>query len=156
VALALVLAVAGPSFLGQDRYAEGGVTSGRVDTWKQVFVEWRDASVAEKVFGDAKTTRAVVKRASSGDDIQLTTDNAAVGALRRGGALGGAAFLLGLGLLLWHAGRRGVPAWFPIAVLSAMPAVATSDALLGGTGGTVWVLLLTGEAWLLFGIRGTA
>ncbi|MGH3715334.1 MAG: hypothetical protein ACRDT4_18005 [Micromonosporaceae bacterium] len=132
------------------RYRGGGVTSGRLDTWKQVFAEWRDAGLAEKVFGDATTTRAVVIRESSGADVQLTTDNAAVGALRRGGLLGVVGFLFGLGLLLWHAYRRDAPAWFIVAVLASLPPIMTSDALLGGTGGTVWVLLLAGEAWLVF------
>ena len=136
--------------LTQSRYGDGGVTSGRLDTWTQVYVDWRDAGVAEKLFGDASTTRAVVTRASSGD-VQLTTDNAAVGALRRGGALGVAAFLLGLGLLLRRAGRRDAPAWFIVAVLTSLPPIMTSDALLGGTGGTVWVLLLAGEAYLVCG-----
>lgn len=137
-------------YLSQERYAEGGVTSGRLDTWRVVWADWRKAPLAEKVFGDATTTRAVVKRASSGNDIQLTTDNAAVGAFRHAGVAGLLAFALGLVLLVRHALRRDVPAWFLVAVLASLPPIATSDALLGGTGGTVWVLLLAGEARLLF------
>jgi glycosyltransferase involved in cell wall biosynthesis len=136
-------------YLTQERYAEGGVTSGRLDTWRVVWSEWRRAPLAEQIFGDATTTRAVVRRASSGNDIQLTTDNAAVGAFRHAGVAGLLAFLLGLGLLLRHALRRDVPAWFLVAVLASLPPVATSDALLGGTGGTIWVLLLAAEARLL-------
>jgi O-antigen ligase len=151
--LAAVLALAGPGFLTQSRYSEGDVTSGRTDIWKQVVADWRHAGIAGKTFGDATTTRAVVKLVG-GDQTPLTTDNALVGALRRGGVLGVVAFLVGLGLLLWHACRRDAPAWFIVAVLASLPPIATSDALLGGTGGTVWVLLLTGEAWLVFG-RGT-
>lgn len=143
-------------YLSQERYAEGGVTSGRLDTWRVVWSDWQKAPVAEKLFGDATTTRAVVKRASSGNDIQLTTDNAAVGAFRHAGIVGVLAFLLGLLLLVRHALRRDVPAWFLVAVAASIPPIATSDALLGGTGGTVWVLLLAGEAWLLFGRRDGA
>jgi hypothetical protein len=155
--LALVLAFAGGTdFLLRERYgADAGVTSGRVDTWKQVFTEWRAAGIAEKAFGDAKTARAVVKRASAGEDIQLTTDNAVVGALRHAGVLGVAAFLVGLGLLLWHAVRRDAPAWFVVGVLASLPPIVVSDALLGGTGGTVWALLLAGEAWVLVGPRAS-
>lgn len=170
--LALVLVLSGgQGFLFQQRYDSGGVTSGRLDTWKQVGREWQDAGPAEKLFGDTATTRAVVKRASSGDDIALTTDNAAVGALRRGGVSGVAAFLLGLGLLLWRTLRwlrRGpggspsgsaagssAPAWLVVAVVAGLPTIATTDWLLGGTGGTFWALLLAGEAWLVFRPAGT-
>jgi hypothetical protein len=135
----------------QERYEGSGYASGRFDTWLQVFDDWRSAGVAEKLFGDATTTRAVVIREGPGPDVQLTTDNAAVGALRRGGALGVVAFLLGLGLLLRHTFRRDTPAWYVVAVLASLPPIMTSDALLGGTGGTVWVLLLAGEAHRVFG-----
>lgn len=137
------------------RYSDGGVTSGRWDTWRQVIVEWRRAGVTEKLFGDTTTTRAVVKRAGSGDDVQLTTDNAAIGALRRGGALGVVGFAVGMGLLVRCAFRRDTPAWFVVVVLASLPPVMTSDALLGGTGGTVWVLLLAGEARLTARQRDT-
>lgn len=147
---------AGRPEVTEGRYRDGGVTSGRLDTWGQVFTEWRGDGVAEKLFGDASTTRAVVIRASSGEDVQLTTDNAAVGALRRGGVFGALGFLIGLGLLLWHAYRRDAPAWFIVAVLASLPPIMTSDALLGGTGGTVWVLLLAGEASLVYGRRRAA
>ncbi len=143
----------GRSDAAQERYEGGGYTSGRLDTWLLVLSEWRDAGTAEKLFGDATTTRAVVIREGSGDDVQLTTDNAAVGALRRGGVLGVAAFLLGLGLLLRHTLRRDNPAWYVVAVLASLPPIMTSDALLGGTGGTVWVLLLAGEAHLAYAQR---
>jgi hypothetical protein len=150
--LALVLVASGGGFLLQGRYSGDDPTSGRVDTWKRVGVEWVHAGWAEKAFGDAKTSRAVVVRTA--DKLQLTTDNAAVGALRRGGVLGVLAFLLGLALLLWHAVRgrgshRSPPAWFTIAVLAAVPTIATADWLLGGTGGTLWILLLSGEATLV-------
>jgi len=137
----------------QARYSEGGVTSGRWDTWRQVIVEWRRAGGVEKLFGDATTTRAVVKRTGSGESVQLTTDNAVIGALRRGGALGVVGFVVGLGLLVRRAYRRDTPAWFVVAVVASVPPVMTSDALLGGTGGTVWVLLLAGEARLTVGRR---
>ena len=131
------------------------MTSGRVDTWRQVVVDWRHAGPAGKLFGDATTSRAVVTRTNDGAPPQgprrkLTTDNAAVGALRRGGVLGLAAFLLGLVLLVRHAagraGTRAPAAWFAIAVGAALATIPTEDWLLGGTNGAVWLLLLAGEA----------
>jgi hypothetical protein len=158
--LALVLvASGGQGFLIQSRYGEGGVTSGRADTWRQVVVEWRADGPAEKLFGATDDVRATVRRPGSGD-LKLTTDNAAVGALRRGGVLGVTAFAVGLALLVAHAWRRRAgqapPAWFTVAVLGTLPAIATTDWLLGGTGGTLWVLLLAGEAHLLLAARSAA
>jgi len=163
--LALVLS-GGPAFLFHGRFGGSDTTSGRIDTWKQVATDWRHAGWAEKLFGDARTSRAVVTRINDGSPPQgprrkLNTDNAAVGALRRGGVLGVLAFLVGLGLLVWHAvrggwplGRSGTgapPAWFTIAALSAVPTIATEDWLLGGTNGGLWILLLAGEAYVVFG-----
>ncbi|GII22367.1 O-antigen ligase family protein [Planosporangium mesophilum] len=160
VVLALVLvASGGKGFLFKERYAGADITSGRTDTWRQVGREWVDGPVAEKLFGDTKTVRAVVHRADDGHlagekPLDLTTDNAAVGALRRGGVLGELAFLLGLGLLLVHAWRgtrdgRKAPAWLTVTAVGAVPTIATADWLLGGTGGTLWILLVAGEAWLV-------
>jgi hypothetical protein len=164
--LALVLAITGgKGFLFRDRFGGNDVTSGRVDTWRQVATDWRHAGWAEKVFGDARTSRAVVTRANDGaapgaPRLKLNTDNAAVGAFRRGGVLGAVAFLLGLALLVWHALSRrasgvrasGVPppAWLTIAALGALPTIATEDWLLGGTNGGIWILLLAGEAYRVY------
>jgi hypothetical protein len=154
--LAMVLVLSGgQGFLFKSRYGGGDPTSGRTDTWIFVGKEWARAGWAEKLFGDAQSTRAVVVRTA--DKLKLTTDNAAVGALRRGGGLGVLAFLLGLGLLVLHAvwgvksagGRRAPPAWFTAFTVGALPTIVTSDWLLGGTGGTLWILLLAGEAWLV-------
>ena len=167
-ALAAVLVLSGgQGFLAQNRYDSGGVTSGRVDTWKAVGSEWVRDPIPEKLFGSAEHSRAVVVRTA--DKLKLTTDNAAVGALRRGGVAGVAAFGLGLGLLLWRAlrgtgrpaadtgagdRRPAAPAWFTIAAVGALPTIAFSDWLLGGTGGTLWILLVAGEAWMIFGSPG--
>jgi hypothetical protein len=180
-ALALVLVFSGGrGFLFQERYAGGDVTSGRSDTWKQVGRDWVHGNIAQKMFGDTGTVRAVVHRADDGHQpgekpLDLTTDNAAVGALRRGGVLGELAFLLGLGLLLTHAwrgaradgtwrgaradgtwrgrgsagARRAPPAWLTVTAVGSLPTIATADWLLGGTGGTLWILLVAGEAWLV-------
>jgi hypothetical protein len=148
--LTLVLVLSGgKGFLTKERFEGSGVTSGRLDTWRQVASDWRQAGWAEKLFGDAHTARAVVVR--KGADRQLNTDNAAVGALRRGGALGAAAFLVGLALLVRHAVlRRGSgPTWFQLAALGALPTIATEDWLLGGTNGVLWILLLAGEARMI-------
>ncbi len=171
LALVAVIGVGsgGAGFLGTQRYDTGGVTSGRSATWGQVWTEFKADNLPQKVFGDAKYARGYVIRtdtaANPKDRPKLTTDNAAVGSLRRGGVLGELAFLFGLGLLLWHA-IRGVrrptgdrvrpPAWFTIAAVGSLVTIATSDWLLGGTGGTLWIYLLAGEAVLvLAGSSGT-
>jgi hypothetical protein len=168
VLLGLVLATLGGSnFIVKSRFGDvpkpagvttpnapaSGVTSGRTDTWRQVATDWAHASVPEKIFGDARTSRAVVTRAND-PGAELNTDNAAVGAFRRGGVLGLAAFLFGVLLLLkrvFFARRAGVapPAWFTIASLALVPSIALEDWLLGGTNGGIWILLLAGEAYLL-------
>jgi hypothetical protein len=153
-------------------------TSGRMDTWRQVVVEWRAAGWAEKAFGDATTSRAVVRRGPHSP--KLTTDNAAVGSLRRGGVLGVVAFLVGLALMLLHAtagprrarppatgppagriraflaGRDTPPAWFTVAGVGSLATIVTADWLLGGTGGTLWILLLAAEAALVHQARDRA
>jgi hypothetical protein len=143
----------GAGFLGQSRYSSGGVTSGRTDTWRQVVTDFRHDTVAEKIFGDAHSVRGYVTRVETGptaaDRPQLTTDNAAVGALRRGGIVGVAAFLLGLVLMVWHALRRGAAPWFTMAAIGSLVTIVASDWLLGNTGGTLWIFLLAGEAYLM-------
>jgi hypothetical protein len=166
VALALVLAVSGgQGFLYKSRYGGADITSGRTETWAQVGREWKAAGIGDKLFGDTKTSRAVVKRGGN----SLPTDNALVGSLRRGGVLGVAAFLLGLYLLVrratpgllpdrWAAlverlpgggGARRAPPWLPMLVLAMVPAIAVTDWLLGGTGGTLWIILVLAEAALI-------
>ena len=167
--LVLVLAVSGgQGFLYKSRYGGDDITSGRTQTWAQVGREWRDARVGDKLFGDTKTTRAVVERGGN----SLPTDNALVGSLRRGGVLGVLAFLLGLYLLVRRAatgilperwaglrafvdrlpgggGGTRAPPWLPILVLAMVPAIAVTDWLLGGTGGTLWIMLVLAETALL-------
>jgi hypothetical protein len=163
----IVLASGGWDFLTSKRYGEASdLTSGRTATWAQVWREFKADDVPQQLFGDAKNARAYVVRTDSAlipgiDRPKLTTDNALVGSLRRGGILGVLAFLLGLALLCWHAirgvrlpggaGRRAPPAWFTIAALGSLVTIPTADWLLGGTGGTLWVYLLAGEAFLVLG-----
>ena len=166
--LAVVLALSGGrGFLFQSRFGGDDVTSGRTANWRQVWNDWRADGLAEKVFGDAKTSRGVVVR--SGVDRKLNTDNAAIGAFRRGGILGLLAFAVGLVLMLWHAllplrrrgpPRRGPPrraatpassAWFTVAAVAVVPTIATEDWLLGGTNGAIWLMLMAGEATVLWG-----
>jgi hypothetical protein len=174
VLLGLVLAASGgQKFLVQSRFAASSgtdVTSGRLDTWGQVGRDWQHDDWAQKLLGHANHSRAVVIRdddpvGPDGSRPKLNTDNAAVGALRRGGVLGALAFGFGLLLLLYHLGlhrlarRRGpagsarvgtVPAWLLVAALGALPTIATEDWWLGGTNGAIWFLLLAGEAYLLW------
>jgi hypothetical protein len=171
VVLGLVMAASGgQKFLTQSRFeATSGndVTSGRLDTWGQVGRDWLRDGVVEKLLGNADTSRAVVIRDSDpplpdGTHPKLNTDNAAVGAFRRGGVAGALAFAFGVLLLAYHlvlrrwwARRRKVPvpdaapAWLLVAALGALPTIATEDWLLGGTNGAIWILLLAGEAYLL-------
>jgi hypothetical protein len=158
----IILASGGIGFLKAERYDNGGdVTSGRTATWAQVWREFRADDVAQQLFGNAQNARATVSRpdaaANPADLPKLTTDNALVGALRRGGVLGVLAFLLGCGLLVWHAvrgagtgaARRRPATWFQLAVVGSLITIPTADWLLGGTGGTMWIYLLAGEAVLL-------
>ncbi|MBO0869234.1 MAG: O-antigen ligase family protein, partial [Micromonosporaceae bacterium] len=166
VVLVLVL-LGGRQFLFQSRLSNNyDPTSGRLATWSQVWTDWRQAPVAEKLFGDARTSRAVVHRSNDGNGgrTELNTDDAFVGSFRRGGVLGALAFLVGLALLLWHAVLRrwgalfgragpgatpgaGLPAaWFTVAALAAVPTIVTEDWMLGGTNGVLWILVLAGEA----------
>src|SRR5439155_20891439 len=159
--LALVLVLSGGrGFLFKARYGGDDPTSGRLQTWQQVGTEWAHAGWAEKLFGDAESSRAVVVRLDDGarpgeEHLKLNTDNAAVGAFRKGGVLGELAFLFGLALPLWHAvvGRRrggpAPPAWFTLAAVSSLATIPTADHLLGGTNGTLWILLLAGEVTLI-------
>jgi len=155
VAVVLVFVLTGGGgFLFQNRFGGSDVTSGRVDTWRQVWIDWKAAGPAEKLFGDTRTSRAVVTRTNDGQPpgaqrLKLNTDNAAVGAFRRGGVLGAAAFAFGLVLLLRHALRRPGRSWFALASVAVLPTIATEDWLLGGTNGVLWMLLLAGEAFVV-------
>lgn len=153
-ALAIVLLVNGPSFLIKERYGnDAGVSSGRVETWRQVTTDWRHDSLTEKLLGNTRDARATVYRASSGTDIKLTVDNAPLAALRKAGVAGAAAFLAGLGLLVWNVWRRrrDAAAWLVVLLPGALITMITNEWLIGGTGGTLWLLLLAGEAALLIG-----
>ncbi|MFB9316678.1 O-antigen ligase family protein [Cryptosporangium minutisporangium] len=130
------------------------ITSGRFDTWKQVIDEFESDAIVAKVFGNNSDPRGAVVRedtGAEGERPELTTDNSAIGALRRAGILGCVAFLFGLGLLLWRAVRRGVPAWFTITVVASLATIPWADWLLGGVGGTFWIFLLAAEAWIVLG-----
>ncbi|MFG1926284.1 O-antigen ligase family protein [Cryptosporangium sp. NPDC048952] len=129
-------------------------TSGRFDTWKQVIDEFESDAVIAKIFGNNADPRGAVVRDDTGpvgERPELTTDNSAIGSLRRAGILGCVAFLFGLGLLLWRGLRRGAPAWFTITVVSSLATIPWADWLLGGVGGTFWIFLLAAEAWIAFG-----
>ena len=128
------------------------LTSGRFDTWNQVFREFGHDAIVAKLFGNNSDPRGAVVRASTGpvgDRPELTTDNSAVGALRRAGILGCVAFVFGLGLMIWRALRRDAPAWFTIAVISSIATIPWADWLLGGVGGTYWIFLVAAEAWIV-------
>jgi hypothetical protein len=163
---AALIASGGLDFLYANRYADGyhvdgayaaDVTSGRLETWRAVVSDFAAAGLVEKVFGDTSTARGVVVRADTGPTPQtrpkLTTDNALVGALRRGGVLGVVAFLTGVVLLARRAvrgtPRRGPPPWFLVAAIGSLATIGTANWLMGGPAGTLWILLVAGEAHML-------
>jgi hypothetical protein len=163
---AVLVASGGLDFLSANRYAAGyhvdgaysaDVTSGRLETWHTVVSDFAAASLPEQLFGDATTARAVVVREDTGPTQatrpKLTTDNALVGALRRGGVLGVVAFLGGLVVLglraLRATPRRGPPGWFTVTALASLATIGTANWLMGGPAGTLWILLVAGEAHLL-------
>ncbi|MEN3306091.1 MAG: hypothetical protein V7603_2293 [Micromonosporaceae bacterium] len=165
-----LIASGGLEFLYSNRYADGyhvngayaaDVTSGRLETWHAVVSDFAAAGLAEKLFGDTSNARGVVVRADTGPTPasrpKLTTDNALVGALRRGGLLGVVAFLVGIAILalraLRGAPRRGPPAWFTVAAIGSLATIGTANWLMGGPAGTLWILLVAGEAHLLAGVR---
>ncbi|GAA0724518.1 hypothetical protein Drose_37835 [Dactylosporangium roseum] len=152
VALVAVLAVNGPSFIVKERYgSDAGMSSGRVETWRQVAADWRADSAAEKLLGNTRDARATVYRASSGPDIKLTVDNAPIAALRKAGVVGVLTFVVGVVLLSWNLWRRRAhaPPWLLVLFPAALVSTVTNEWLLGGTGSTLWLLLLSGEAALL-------
>lgn len=150
--LVAVLAINGPTFLVKERYGgDAGVSSGRVETWRQVATDWRQDTITGKLLGNTRDARATVYRPSSGPDIKLTVDNAPIAALRKAGVLGVLAFLVGLVLLVrrvWRA-RATAPPWLVVLLPGALLTGITNEWLLGGTGGSLWLLLLAGEAMLL-------
>ncbi|WP_412541235.1 O-antigen ligase family protein [Longispora sp. K20-0274] len=157
--VALMVGSGGPQWLVYNRYpnshAGSDLTSGRTATWKKVISDFKADTVAEQLFGNGDDARGTVTRADSVEDPntklpKLTTDNAFFGALRRGGVTGVAAFLLGLVLLVRRALARDAAPWFTITTIAALPTIATSDWVLGGTGGTLWILLLAAEAWQVY------
>ncbi len=151
----IIVGSSGSGFLFASRYGGGDLTSGRTATWAQVFTDFRADSLPQQIFGDTRNVRGYVIRADSAPGAtklpQLTTDNAAVGALRRAGVAGVLAFLFGLVLLVRRALRRQAAPWFTMAAIGALATIATSDWLLGNTGGTLWILLLAGESYALSG-----
>ena len=55
---AVVLLVNGPSFLIKERYGDdAGVSSGRVETWRQVETDWRHDSLTKKLLGNTRDAR---------------------------------------------------------------------------------------------------
>jgi hypothetical protein len=120
------------------------ITSGRRETWRQVMREFRSDGWSEKLLGSSEHSRAVVVRPGdrTDDRVQVLVDNAALGALRRGGVVGALAVLAGLVLLVLRAVRSGVR-WFTVAALSSLLTIPSTEWLLGSP---LWLLLVGGEA----------
>lgn len=172
---ALVVGVSGGSdFLFKDRYAQnaaeqeepvdeerpslGAASSGRLGLWKLIGQDWADSSLVEQVAGTADNSRGYILRykwdPADGptpdyvrEQPKLTADNAPVGALRRSGVLGVAAFLLGAGLVCWRATRRGIPLWITVTAFGMFASILTEDEIVGTTPG--WAILLAGEVLVL-------
>jgi hypothetical protein len=176
MALTLVVLVAagGSGFVLKDRYADQNVeaeegseeipgfakaSSGRTGLWGLIGREWRDDTVIEKVAGNADNPRGYILRYRLPEGYtgtppdwyveqpKLTADNAPVGALRRAGVLGVAVLLVGLGLVLWRATRRGAPPWFTITTFAMLASILTEDEVLNTA--PAWAILVAGEIMML-------
>jgi hypothetical protein len=132
------------SAVAQSLGQAGDITSGRRETWRQVMREFRSDGWSEKLLGNSEHSRAVVVRPGdrTDDRVRVLVDNAALGALRRGGVVGALAFLAGLVLLVLHAARSRLR-WFTVAALASLLTIPSTEWLLGSP---LWLLLLGGEA----------
>jgi hypothetical protein len=122
--------------------------------------DFRGAARVEQAFGTADNSRGYLLRYPDRSDPRyagqpkLTADNGPLGALRRGGLLGLAGFLLGAVLVLRRTMRRGLPAWIPITVLAALTSAVTEDEVAGTT--PAWLMVALAELAVLYLIRAPA
>lgn len=147
-----------------------GVTlalSGRSVIWGMIGRDFVSDTAVEKIFGNADNSRGYVlrypgKEALAGhmpgasdeqlakrlrEQPKLTADNGPIGALRRAGVLGVAAFLIGVLLVLWHtARRRDIPIWVPTLVIGTLASGLFEDEIAGTT--AAWMVLFAAEAWV--------
>ena len=119
VVLATVFTIGGGSdFLFRDRFTAAAVTSPaaaptpgvRCGSTGSTPAGRRSPSATRRPPGPWSPRQR--RRPDEGPRRELNTDNAAVGAFRRGGVLGAIGFLFGVALLLWHA-LRGRTRWSP-------------------------------------------
>jgi hypothetical protein len=179
VVVAVVLvSLGGSGFLFKERYSNDTAeqetaededvpallraSSGRSGLWTLIGKEWYYDSIVEKAAGNADNARGYILRYGWDYDDgpapswfnnqpKLTADNAPVGALRRSGVLGVVALLLGLGLVLWRAVRRGAPIWFTVTAIGMLASILTEDEVLNTAPG--WAILVAGEVLVLAHLR---
>jgi hypothetical protein len=147
-----------PAQQEESRRNVNAALSGRADVWGMIFTDFRRDSVVEKALGNTDFPRGEIHRYRDPSDpryagqAELSADNVAVGALRRGGAVGLLLILAGVGLVLWRVFRRGVPIWIPVLVLAGLASVISEDELVGTT--PLWTLVFAGEVWMYARARG--
>lgn len=130
------------------------ITSGRTQNWGAMFSAFGSDSVVEKLFGNTDNTRGYLLRQSASvhNQPKLTPDSAPIAVLRRAGAVGVLFFVLGFLMLLYSVWRSRRPIWWGLLVLTAFATIATSDQVLGGTGTTLWAMLIAGEVAIFLGV----
>lgn len=130
------------------------VTSGRTQNWGAMFAAFGGDSVVEKIFGNTDNTRGYLLRQSATvkNQPKLTPDSAPIAVLRRAGVVGVLCFVLGFLLLFYSVWRARRPLWWGLLVLTAFATIATSDQVLGGTGTTLWAMLIAGEVAIFLGV----
>jgi len=147
-----------PAQQEESRRNVNSALSGRVDVWGMIFTDFRRDTVVERTFGNTDFPRGEIHRYKDPADpryagqAELSADNVAIGALRRGGVVGLLLILAGVGLVLWRVFRRGVPVWIPVLVLAGLASVISEDELVGTT--PLWTLVFAGEVWMYARARG--
>jgi hypothetical protein len=147
-----------PAQQEESRRNVNAALSGRADVWGMIFADFRRDTVVEKLFGNTDFPRGEIHRyrdpadPRSAGQAELSADNVAVGALRRGGVVGLVLILVGAGLVLWRVFRRGAPVWIPVLVLAGLASVISEDELVGTT--PLWTLVFAGEIWMYANARG--
>lgn len=129
---------------------QGGVSaasSGRTANWSAILREWQTDPVVQQSLGTTDNARGyLLLHGTMKNQPKLTSDNAPISELRRAGVLGVLTFVLGFALLLLNLiRRRGLPLWWTLVVLAGFATIGTSDQVLGGTGTTMWAMLIAGE-----------
>lgn len=155
----------------EDQVGVALALSGRGQIWGMIGRDFVSDSLVEKIFGNADNSRGYVLRYPGRADLagempdasdeqldkrlreqpKLTADNGPIGALRRSGVLGVAAFVIGVLLVLWHTTRgKDIPVWVPALVIGTLASGLFEDEIAGTT--AAWMVLFAAEAWVFCNI----